>query len=309
MNTAKILAEWRERSPEQWIAGANRYLPPGVTLLLVIAIAYELSKLTWLVMPGASTGELPVAGASLLGGKRVTLPSSDYDTLLGSHLFGDPPTTTPEPAPEAIVDAPDTTLNLSLTGIKFGEGVPSAAIISSNRGPDKTYNIGQAIDNANGATLHSVYSDRIILNRGDHLETLRLPKVPEASSTAARIPTGPRAAPSPAQNDSLRQVITQNASRLTDILRVAPQVEQGQVVGFRVNPGRDRDTFEALGLQAGDVVTDINGTTLNDPGKGLQVFEQLGEATQANVTVLRDGVPQVLVVDTTKLQSLKENRE
>ena len=90
---------------------------------------------------------------------------------------------------------------------------------------------------------------------------------------------------------------------------MAPQVEQGQVVGFRVNPGRDRQAFEALGLQAGDVVTDINGTTLNDASKGLQVFEQLGEATQANVTVLRDGAPQVLVVDTSQLQNLKENRQ
>ena len=35
----------------------------------------------------------------------------------------------------------------------------------------------------------------------------------------------------------------------------------------------------------------------------------LEESTQANVTVLRDGVPQVLVIDTTQLQNLQENRE
>lgn len=81
------------------------------------------------------------------------------------------------------------------------------------------------------------------------------------------------------------------------------------MIGFRVNPGRDRAAFEALGLQAGDVVTDINGTVLDDPGQGLQVFQSLGEATQANVTVLRDGVPQVIVIDTSQVQSLQENRE
>ena len=72
---------------------------------------------------------------------------------------------------------------------------------------------------------------------------------------------------------------------------------------------RDRATFEALGLQAGDVVTDINGTVLDDPNQGFQVFQSLGEATQANVTVLRDGVPQVIVIDTTQLQKLQENRQ
>jgi type II secretory pathway component PulC len=56
-------------------------------------------------------------------------------------------------------------------------------------------------------------------------------------------------------------------------------------------------------------VTDINGTVLDDPSQGLAVFQALGESTQANVTVLRDGVPQVLVIDTTQLQSLQENRE
>ncbi|HWN39332.1 MAG TPA: hypothetical protein VNP02_12595, partial [Gammaproteobacteria bacterium] len=93
------------------------------------------------------------------------------------------------------------------------------------------------------------------------------------------------------------------------IVRLAPHVQEGQVVGFRVNPGRDRATFDALGLQAGDVVTDINGTLLDDPSQGLQVLQSLGESTQANVTVLRDGVPQVIVIDTTQLQRLQENRQ
>ena len=310
MNAANILAQWKERSPEQWLTGANRYLPPAVTLVLVIAIAYQLAKLTWLVLPGTPTGELPAVGP-LGSGASVTQPSSNYDMLLGSHLLGDE-TKAPPKVVETVVDAPDTALSLSLSGtvVVEGDSASSWAVISSNRGEDKNYHIGQAIENANGATLHSVYADRVILNRGDHLETLRLPKVTNASNNVAGRPqAAPAFSPSPAQNDSLRQVITQNASRLTDILRVAPQVEQGQVVGFRVNPGRDRQAFEALGLQAGDVVTDINGTTLNDASKGLQVFEQLGEATQANVTVLRDGAPQVLVVDTSQLQNLKENRQ
>jgi len=76
-----------------------------------------------------------------------------------------------------------------------------------------------------------------------------------------------------------------------------------------VRPGRDRASFERLGLLANDIVTDINGIVLDDQSQGLQVFASLGETTQANVTVLRDGVPQVIVIDTTQLQNLEENRE
>ena len=147
----------------------------------------------------------------------------------------------------------------------------------------------------------------MLLNRSGRLETLRLPK---ELTRFGRLADGDAiAAAAAAQPAALREVISDNAARLADIIRPVPHVQEGQVVGFRVNPGRDRAAFEALGLQPGDVVTDINGTVLDDPSQGLQVFQSLGEATQANVTVLRDGVPQVIVIDTSQLQSLQENRE
>jgi general secretion pathway protein C len=148
----------------------------------------------------------------------------------------------------------------------------------------------------------------VLLDRNGRLETLRLPKELTASTAGMTMAT-PMPQVGLAPTGSLREVIGANASRLTDIVRLAPHVQEGRVVGFRVNPGRDSATFEALGLRAGDVVTDINGTVLDDPSQGLQVFQSLGETTQANVTVLRDGVPQVIVIDTSQLQSLQENRE
>jgi len=78
------------------------------------------------------------------------------------------------------------------------------------------------------------------------------------------------------------------------------------MIGFRISPGRDRERFEAFGFQPGDVVVDINGTVLDDPSRGLQIFEALGESTQASVTVLREGAPQVLTIDTSQLESVAE---
>jgi general secretion pathway protein C len=307
MDVAKRLAEWRDRPPEQWFTTVNQYLPPGVTAVLVIAIAYQLATLTWAVVPGSTPAAPPQpAGSSVTG----AAPAIDYSVLIG--LFG---TASEQPVAVAapVVDAPDTTLSLTLRGILSKEDDPSGpggSVIIENRSESKTYYVGQTIDNADGATLHSVYADRVLLNRSGRLETLRLPKDLTASTGG-----GPMAMPPlpqtqvQSQPQPLREVISENAGKLTDIIRPAPHVQEGQIVGFRVNPGRDRATFDALGFQPGDVVTDINGTVLDDVSQGLQIFQSLGEATQANVTVLRDGVPQVLVIDTTQLQKLQENRQ
>ena len=302
MDVAKRLAEWRDQPPEQWFTAVNRYVPPGVTAILVIAIAYQLSSLTWTLVPGSMPVAAPVPRAT--GGAA---PAADYSVLTNSHLFGEADEQA-APAVTAVVDAPDTTLSLTLTGIVAEEGDPGggSALIEGNRGDSKTYYSGHTIENADGATLHSVYADRVLIDRNGRLETLRLPKELRASAGS---PMGMPPLPQAAQPAPLREVISDNAARLGDIIRPVPHVQEGQMIGFRVNPGRDRAAFEALGLQPGDVVTDINGTVLDDPSQGLQVFQSLGEATQANVTVLRDGVPQVVVIDTSQLQSLQENRE
>ena len=300
MDVAKRLAEWRDRPPEQWFTAVNQYLPPGVTAVLVIAIAYQLATLTWALVPGSTpVGAAPTAARS----PGVAPPRTDYSVLKG--LFGEA-AEQPELAATPVVDAPDTTLSLTLTGIlSKNEDGSGSVLIKNGRNEEKTYWVGQDIDGADGAKLHSVYADRVLLDRSGRLETLRFPKDLSASTgSPMAMPPLPQTQPA-----NLREVISENAAKLTDIIRPAPHVQEGQIVGFRVNPGRDRATFEALGFQPGDVVTDINGTVLDDVSQGLQIFQSLGEATQANVTVLRDGVPQVLVIDTTQLQKLQENRQ
>jgi general secretion pathway protein C len=313
MDFAKHVGHWKEQSPEQWVRTANRYLPPGGIAILVLAIAYQLAALTWVLAPGAPP---PVRARPAPAAAAPTNDSAkeDVEALVNAHLFGEADKAPPAAVVENVTDAPDTTLSLDLRGIlSSGDADPNGqAIIAANRGEDKTYHVGQPIDAATGTKLYSVFWDRVLLERdGGRVETLRLPKeLLGTPAPRARTPVmAPSVAAPPAANESLRTVISQNAGRLTDIIRLAPNVDQGKVIGFRVQPGKDRAAFDALGLVPGDVVTEINGVALDDASKGLQAFEALGEATMANVSVLRDGAPQALVIDTTQLQSIKENRQ
>jgi general secretion pathway protein C len=303
MDLASHVTHWKDHTPEQWARTANRILLPGMTFALVIVLAQQFAALTWTVVPGAPATFAPAIPSGSLAARELP---ADFTSLQESHLFGQAAVA---PVVGTVVDAPDTALSLRLSGTRTvleGELADEATIESG--GQQRNYAIGQAIDGADGATLRAVYPDRVILNRGGRLETLRWPEEPssEAAAGASFEPIG-MAPPRAETSRPLRQLI-ENGTWLTDIVRPALHVQDGQVIGFRVSPGRDRAAFEALGLRPGDVVTDINGTVLDDPSQSLRIFESLTESTQANVTVLRDGVAQVIVIDTSPLRDLRNQR-
>jgi len=310
MDLATRLRQWQEHPPEHWAQAVNRRLAQATSAGLVLALGYALAQLTWTLIPGSPasapapviTPAAPEASAAGVGG------DIDVRRIVEARLFG-AAATAPIPVAQDVVDAPDTSLSLQLKGTVSdpADSRRGTAIIADGRGTERTYTVTDAIDGGGGAQLHSIYSDRVILNRTGRLETLRLPE--EYGSGGVTVGQRPLpGAPPPAPN-SLRTVLSENASRIMDVIRVAPHVEQGQMIGFRINPGQVREQFDALGLQPGDVITDINGTALTDSTRGLQVFESLGESTMANVTILRDGAPAVLTIDTSQLDQLAQDRQ
>jgi general secretion pathway protein C len=312
LDAAKRLAAWKDQPPEQWLKLVNRYLPPAVTAVLVLAIAYRLAELTWLLVPSTPPHSPPPPVAAPR--TAAAAPAGTTYDLEGWHPFGEASAGAPPPV-VATQDAPETTLALVLASVHaFPEPTDGYAGIASGSGcraavacEQKLYHTGAAIDGANGATLHSVYADRVLIDRGGRVETLRFPE-PQQLPGGPLPPTARLAPPpQPAQNANLREVISANASRITDIIRAVPHIEGDQMVGYRVTPARNREAFGALGLEPGDVLTEVNGTALNDPASSLQVFESLGEASMATVTVLRNGTSQAVVIDMTQIQNIAEN--
>jgi len=293
---------WQSRAVSRW----GRLWVSGV---LIIAATYKLAELTWMLLPeGLPPPQQTLVPVPPLSQPLSNLgPSVDIDNqIIEAHLFGIAPSESLDLMTETIIEAPETTLNLKLAGmvhVSGEESQHSSAIIASGSGKQKTYQVGQAIDGGGGAKLHSVLDNRVLVIRAGQLESLSLPRKESGNSLTVT----PRVA-RVATTIPVREMISPNASKITDIIRVAPHIEQGQMVGFRVTSGKEQQQFTSLGLLAGDVVTDINGTPMNDPSRGIQVFESLGEGATANVTVIREGETQVLAVDTSQLGNLLDNR-
>jgi len=152
-----------------------------------------------------------------------------------------------------------------------------------------------------------VYLDRVVLDRGGVLETLRLPR---ATTGGGEAPPRAIAANAPAPRplaETVQHLAQQGPEVIGDIMRPMPNYAGGQLHGFRLYAGRDRQKFAKLGLQSGDLVTQVNGVPLADAQHGLETLRTLGGATTAIITIERNGQPTTLTVDASQLAGLEGN--
>lgn len=282
-----------------------RSLPTVVNVALVLLIASTVADLTWALLtprtdsvnPAASVAPLPTAGARDEG--------IDIRALAGLHLFGEAaPAQTARAAP---IDAPETRLNLNLRGVFASSTRGEAlAIIGDPQGKEKPYREGDALPG--GAQLHEIYADRVILDRGGQLETLKLRRnrLPGMEGE----PAGP-AAPAPQRNadqdgpvadgdagtrlQALREQYTNNPDQLWNEVRITPVMGDGGVRGYTLLH-EDRELMNALGLRPDDVITAVNGMSLSDPSAMYEVMNNLTSASALTLSIERDGSAQTLQV-------------
>ena len=298
------------------LSALNRMLPPWVTLLLVVIIGWQVGRIVWTLVPAPAAGDLIVAPAATAASTPATGTRADVEAIVANHMFGEASAAAEvelAPVPEIDDNLADTRLtNLVLKGT-IASAIPefSVAVIADGTAEQRVYAIGDSL--GGGTSLHAVYADRVVLNENGALTNLRLPVEFAAESAPAvrrNTRTTRQAQVGTADDaDSLRSVVTQNLTQLTDIIRPTPYLVDGQPAGYRVYPGRNKRQFAALGLRPGDLIKDINGQELTDPTQAMQIFETLGTTDQVTVTIERNGQDESLVLNTSQLDLDEESTE
>ena len=287
-------------SPEGLAALFQSRGPELAAGLLAVAIAVQAATLATDFFGAAdlppvdatSSGYAPPPGGS-------TRRTVDLMALANSHLFGQP-----QVAAADATAAPQTSMPLVLAGVLAAED-PGAgfAIVGENAASAKLHAVGSTLPG--GARLHSVYGDRIVIDRGGTLESLSLPK--NLLPAAVRPP--PLAMPAANEGgaiDRVRQVVQQNPGALSDVIRSQQVIAGGKQRGFRVYPGRNPAAFSRLGLRPGDLITAINGTPLDDPSRGEEVMRTLGSSPEVRVTIMRNGRQNDMVLNMAQIASEAE---
>ena len=80
-----------------------------------------------------------------------------------------------------------------------------------------------------------------------------------------------------------------NNMRLMEVASPQPYERDGKFLGFQLSPGSNVAMFNQLGLQAGDIVTAVNGTQLENPAIAMRMLQEAGTASQINLNITRNG--------------------
>lgn len=275
----------------------------GLTVVLLMVCAWLAGELVWWMVDSPS-----VVSRSIRASGDVTRTAPErlnLSSLQNSHLFGRYTQEAPaEAAP--IQEAPKSRLNLVLVGAVVSSNSEKSLAVIANKGQQETVGIGEAIQGTR-AKLVQVHSDRVIIDNAGRNETIMLQGIdysaqsaPSSSSSkgsSTSSSSSHRVEVSPDTLERIREEIRQDAKQVFQYVRMSQIKEGDDVVGYRLSPGKDRELFDEVGLQNGDIAVQINGLDLKDAAAMTQVFNALSELTELTLTVEREGQPYEIYIE------------
>lgn len=172
------------------------------------------------------------------------------------------------------------------------------AQIGVYRDSPQTYQGGAILEN--GASIAEIHADYVVLQKDNHTIRLYVDASHNVGNNADALTTVGGRKPEPPA------VIT-NHDILTDYIRPSPVYDGQTLIGYEVYPGNKSGPFAQMGLQAGDVITELNGQPLNDSNSAWRILNQMTEGTSLSATIKRHGASQQLSVDGSFLTRAEES--
>ncbi|AOY87164.1 general secretion pathway protein GspC [Marinobacter salinus] len=257
----------------------SRIVANLLLLGLVVHLGLAAAKVTWLV--AWDDKPAPKAPVSAVGNglseRGLAYPMASYD------FFG-------RPAKQAGVadvvkrSAPETGLRLRLEGVLVGQRPEdSGAIVAGSNGETAYYRVGDLLPG--NAELAEVESTRILIRRGGRYESLTFEEA-DSSALVAEVPQAPAESSPEAFLENARAELDSQGVAALNAYGLNPVDASGQS-GY-VYDGSSA-MLNAVNLQAGDVITAINGQRLGDIEQDRSLLESWRGQPQLDIEIERDG--------------------
>jgi general secretion pathway protein C len=295
-------------NPQSLVVYLNQHQKQLHTIVVVLLSLYLIAfaaKLVWRIIPEPQLSATPTVSRAPVISSSSGQNGVNIAKIQQLNLFGNAAAKPAEPVAE-VTDAPETRLNLTLTGVVASSEQEAGTAIIENRGSQAVYGLGEKIEDTN-ATLQKVYNDRVIIKNGVRNETLMLDGIDYDEANRRReMQARNRPEPQEEEEDTVElseealeatAALRERPANFTDFISISPKTEEGQLIGYQVSPGKEPELFKSAGLQAGDVITQINGLDLTDLQQSQEALSELRNAQTLELTIIRDGSLTTLYLD------------
>jgi general secretion pathway protein C len=191
---------------------------------------------------------------------------------------------------------------LKLLGVVIGDHEGVSAIVeelSSKR--QLFFRLHDQIPDA--GEISEIRRDGIVVRQGDQQELLELATSQIEKPPSAPVTVSSPIAPvpgSPVRTVLDRRYVEQTMGDLPKLLsqaRAVPYMVNGAMNGFRLDFIAPSSFYEKIGLKYGDVLQQVNGVDMRDPGTMLTLFQQLRNEKTVKLDVLRNNQRTAMTFD------------
>lgn len=248
---------------------ADPRLQAALLFVLLALCAWQAARLTWLLAtPPAPLGTLVPASAG-----HAVPALAGLDPFAATQAGG-----------SASAEG------FQLLGVRLSPA-PASAILVDSLGQQSGWAQGDLLPG--GLQLHGVEADHVLLRLPSGIiRRLDMPAAIDAAPAPAAAPLAiPATTPAPGNVDP---------ARLLSGTGLVPSEQAGRIVGYTLMPRNNEALLRQAGLQAGDVLTAINGNALSSPERLADLQRELagGSGEPVSLTIQRDGQTQTIQLRT-----------
>ena len=267
----------------------NQRLAAAASLLMIVACAYLLVKMTWMFFPQDEETNLPVQtqNRALLNNKQSQ--QNVFRKLTAANIFG----ISDNLSANNQRKVPETKLNLTLKGVLAAKPMElaSAIIAKGKSGREDVFSVGDKMPG--GILIKEIHPEYVVLERNGLLETLKLQKISGVGGFGEtnnhRRSISSRAKTPGAALKEIRRNILKNPTSFGEYALPVVVKVKGKQIGYRLQPQKKGELLAEIGLLPSDVITEINGVKLNNPQNGISALRKLSTSKNLNIVVKRNG--------------------
>ncbi len=267
----------------------NQRLAAMTSLLLIIACAYLLVEMTWMIFP---QDDAVVSSAQQQKQPPVNQKTQqdNFNKLTMANIFG----VSEKAVTQQQSKVPETKLNLTLKGVlaALPMKLASAIIAQGKSGKEDIYSVGDKLPG--GVEIKEIHPEYVMLDRNGRREKLILQKISgisdltDSGSSWERRANGGSGSPAAALKE-IRRNILKNPTSFGEYALPVVVKQNGKQIGYRLQPQKKGQLLSELGVQRNDVITEINGVKLDQPQNGISALRTLSTAKNINIMVKRNG--------------------